>query len=256
MKLNKLDSWNAHLYDEKHEFVSRFGKDLIDLLAPMKGERILDIGCGTGDLAYELDNLQIDIVGVDKSANMINQAIAKYPHITFQVDDVTDLKYQNEFDAVFSNATLHWVKSPGRALNCIYNSLDSGGRFVAELGGKGNVKLITDEIIKQLDILGTDYNPGNFPWYFPSIAEYSTLMEEAGFRVVFAQHFDRPTPLEGKNGLKTWIEMFAGSMFGEQADDTKELVVTKVENNLKEFLYKDGSWFADYKRVRVVGIKD
>lgn len=255
MEVNS-DNWNANLYDEKHVFVSQFGRELVELLAPVKSERILDIGCGTGDLANKLAINLVNVVGIDKSANMINQARAKYPHLTFRVDDATDLKYKDEFDAVFSNATLHWVKPPEHALSCIYNGLKAGGRFVAEFGGKGNVQLITDEIINQFNVLGMEYEPKNFPWYFPSIAEYSTLMENAGFRVVFAHHFERPTPLDGENGLRNWIEMFAGNIFGSETNETKQFIITKVEKNLKEVLYKNGSWLADYKRIRVIGMKD
>ena len=118
------------------------------------------------------------------------------------VQDATDLDYHNEFDAVFSNATLHWVKPPIQALHCIFKSLKQGGRFVAEFGGKGNVQTITDEIIKQIKEAGFEFKKEQFPWFYPSIAEYSSLMEETGFRVTFAQHFDRPTPFGGRYWIK------------------------------------------------------
>jgi ubiquinone/menaquinone biosynthesis C-methylase UbiE len=209
---NKVD-WNAKLYDGKHSFVSKYGEELINMLAPMKGERILDLGCGTGDLAYKLDLLGVDVVGIDMSASMIEQALSKYPNIKFETRDATELQYMETFDAVFSNATLHWVKPPKEVLQGIYRALKLGGRFVAEFGGKDNVKIITDEIMTQSKNVGIDSNMERFPWYFPSIAEYTTLMEEAGFRVTFANHFDRNTPLTGEDGLKNWIEMFAGGMF-------------------------------------------
>jgi hypothetical protein len=103
---------------------------------------------------------------------------------------------------------------------------------------------------------GIEYKAERFPWYFPSIGEYSALMEEAGFRVIFAQHFDRPTPLDGADGIRNWIEMFGRSMFEGLAEETKDLIITKVENNLKEVLFHNGGWFADYKRIRVIGIKE
>jgi ubiquinone/menaquinone biosynthesis C-methylase UbiE len=255
---NKTDSdnWNAKLYDRKHSFVSKFGEDLIELLAPKKGEYILDLGCGTGDLAYKLHKLGVNVVGVDKPENMVEQAIKKYPHLKFEVQDALNLVYNLEFDAVFSNATLHWVKPPKQALDCIYNALKQNGRFVAEFGGKGNVKIITDEILNQFEKLGIEYKAELFPWYFPSIGEYSTLMEEVGFRVIFAQHFDRPTPLEGDNGIRNWIEMFGRSIFEGLTEETKNLIITQVENNLKGILFHNGAWFADYKRIRVIGIKE
>lgn len=255
-KNNMKDQWNANLYDEKHSFVSLFGSDLVELLAPQKGEHILDIGCGTGDLANKLHDLHVDVLGIDNSPNMIQQAKGKYPHLHFLVDDVTDLKYKNDFDAIFSNATLHWVKKPKQALQCIYNSLKTKGRFVAEFGGKGNVQQITDEIINQFNSLGIEFTPDRFPWNFPSIGEYSTLMEEVGFRVTFAHHFDRPTPLEGANGLSNWIVMFGSSMFEGIPDNIKTQIITNAENNLKDRLFENGTWVADYKRIRVVGIKE
>ena len=250
------DSWNANLYDKKHSFVSQYGEDLLGSLAPQQGETILDLGCGTGDLANKLHQIGVNIVGIDKSENMIQQAQKKYTGILFKVQDAINMHYTNEFDAVFSNATLHWVKEPKLALQGIYQALKQDGRFVAEFGGKGNVQIITNEIINQLRIFESKDRSDRFPWYYPSIGEYSTLMEQVGFRVTLAQHFDRPTPLEGANGLRNWIEMFANSMFEGLTIETKDLIMNRVEKSLKEVLYHDGKWLADCKRIRVVGIKE
>lgn len=252
----KKDGWNANLYDEKHGFVSHFGEDLVGLLVPRSGEKILDLGCGTGDLANKLKDMGVKVIGVDKSENMIEQAHKKYPAIIFKVQDAVSMAYTDEFDAVFSNATLHWVKQPQQALQGIFNALIPGGRFVAEFGGKGNVQNITDEIIHQFRLEGIPFGPDQFPWYYPSIGEYSTLMEQAGFRVTFAQHFDRPTPLNGENGLRNWIEMFALGMFEGLTPETADLIITRVETNLKDVLCRNGEWTVDYKRIRVMGIKE
>ena len=252
---NTPDHWNANLYDQNHSFVSKYGNQLIELLAPKQGETILDLGCGTGDLSKELSDLGVDIVGIDQSENMIAEAQKKYPDIQFLVRDATELGCNNEFDAVFSNAMLHWIKLPKQALNCIYHSLKRGGRFVAEFGGKGNVQTITNAIIHELRESGFEYETEQFPWYYPSIGEYTTLMEEAGFRVVFAQHFDRPTQLDGEYGLRNWIEMFASTLFENISIKQKDSIIAKVENRLKPILYKDDHWIADYKRIRVIGIK-
>ena len=172
------------------------------------------------------------------------------------VGDATNLEYNIEFDAVFSNATLHWVKQPKQALKWIYQSLKQDARFVAEFGGKGNVQTITDEIIHQMKDSGMEYKTEQFPWYYPSIGEYTTLMEEVGFRVVLAQHFDRPTTLDGENGLKNWIKMFGGHMLKVLMRIKKDDIITKVGNHLKAILYREGNWIADYKRIRVIGIKE
>ncbi|RKQ28440.1 class I SAM-dependent methyltransferase [Oceanobacillus halophilus] len=250
------DNWNPKLYDEKHSFVSKFGRDLIELLNPKEEERILDLGCGTGDLTKELTSYDTEVIGVDKSEKMIQKAKEKYPDIPFHVQDATSLKFEREFDAVFTNATLHWVKPPEQALQQIYQVLKKGGRFVAEFGGKGNVQIITNEINFQIKENGINYKPENFPWYFPSIGEYTKLMEEIGFSVTFAYHFDRPTLLDGEDGLRNWLEMFGNSLLHGIDEDRKHSILWKAENRLKESLYHSGDWIADYKRIRVVGIKD
>lgn len=250
------DFWNANLYDQSHAFVSQYGSNLVELLAPKEGEIVLDLGCGTGDLAYELHTMGINVIGVDKSENMIIQARNKYPQIEFDVRDATELAFSQEFDAVFSNATLHWVQPPLKALNSIYNSMKQGGRFVAEFGGKGNVQTITDEIIHQINEEGIPFQSEKYPWYYPSIGEYTALMEQAGFRVTFAQHFDRPTPLQGAAGLSNWINMFGSAFFEGIEQERKEQIIAKVETALKPNLYLNGQWVADYKRIRVIGIKE
>lgn len=253
---SRQDSWNANLYDLKHSFVSEYGNYLVALLGAKSGERILDLGCGTGDLAKKLQDEGVEVVGVDKSANMVEQASDKYPSIRFLVGDATELNFDHEFDAVFSNATLHWVQPPLEALKGIYQSLKQNGRFVAEFGGKGNVQTIANEIIKQIENSGTNFNRANYPWYYPSIGEYTTLMEKAGFRVTLAQHIDRPTTLEDKDGLKNWMEMFATSFFKGIPVEQKDKILEKVEENLKDILWKEDKWIADYKRIRVIGIKE
>lgn len=252
----KNDRWNADLYDEKHSFVSQFGEGIVQLLAPEQDENILDLGCGTGDIAKKLNDLGAHVKGIDHSDNMIRQAQYKYPNIEFNVEDATKLNYKNQFNTVFSNATLHWVKPPESVLNCIHDSLKRQGRFVAEFGGKGNVNLITTEIKKQLLNLELPYHEERFPWFFPSIGEYTTLMEKAGFNVTFAHLFERPTPLKGINGLRNWIEMFSKMMFEELDHETFNRVITNVENNLRETMFKEDAWIADYKRIRVIGVKE
>lgn len=250
------DNWNADLYDDKHSFVSKFGNNLVELLDPKQGEKILDLGCGTGDLTNVIHNFGAETLGIDKSENMVNQAFNKFPHLKFIVQDATSLNLPSEFDAVFSNATLHWVHPPIQALVGIYRSLKKGGRFVAEFGGKGNVETISNEIIHQIKQAGFPFSEEQFPWYYPSIGEYSHLMEKVGFRVTFAQHFDRPTPLVGNNGLRNWIAMFGDQLFHNIPVDAKNDIISVVEDHVKDILYIEGKWMADYKRLRVIGLKE
>ncbi|MEN1969071.1 class I SAM-dependent methyltransferase [Lentibacillus sp. N15] len=249
------DPWDASLYDKKHGFVSKYGNDVIDILEPNKGESILDLGCGTGDLAKTLHDLGVQVIGIDTSENMISQAQAKYPSITFQVGNAIELPFDEKFDAVFSNATIHWIKTPEQALQSIYRSLKKGGRFVAEFGAKGNVNKITDSIEKQFAMLGLAYTREHFPWYFPSIGEYTTLMENAGFKVTYARHFERPTPLESSNGLRNWIEMFGKSMFSGLDHKTIQKIIAGVEYDLWDTMFQDSHWIADYERIQVKGLK-
>jgi trans-aconitate methyltransferase len=247
-------SWNPQLYDHHHAFVTEYGKALLDLLAPKHGETILDLGCGTGDLTYQISQRGANVIGVDNSEAMIASAREKYPDITFILADARHLNLDFKCDAVFSNAVLHWIKQPIDVLQSVWNILLPHGRFVAEFGGKGNVHLIQQEIEHVLAQAG--YQTAS-PWYFPSIGEYASVMEQVGFRVVYATHFDRLTKLEdGINGLKHWIEMFAGSYFQQVPSSVAEELIRQIENNLKKKLFVNGDWHADYKRIRVIGIKE
>lgn len=249
------DYWNSTLYDDRHAFVSKFGNHLLELLQPRKKEAILDLGSGTGDLANELAKLGADVTGVDQSSNMVAKALSKYPHLLFDVADATNLPFTERFNAVFSNAVLHWVLDAEAALKSISRALKPGGRFVAEFGGKGNVETITTELITQIKEAGYPYSLKQFPWYFPSIGEYASLMEKTGFSVSFAQLYERPTPLEGADGFRNWLEMFANPFFNGIDEQDKQAIIAKTEIALQPVLIEEGQWIADYKRLVVVGYK-
>lgn len=250
-----INHWDAHLYDKSHRFVSEYGNNVIELLAPKKDESILDIGCGTGDLANELYERGADVIGIDHAQSMVEQAQEKYPHIEFEVSDITNLPYEAEFDAIFSNAVLHWIKSPKLALENIYQSLQNGGRFVAEFGGEGNVSNLTTNIISEVRNSGYVFDEEKFPWYFPSIATYTTLMEEVGFQVIFACLYHRPTRLIGDDGLKNWLAMFADSFFHNVPVNERDVLIERIEQALSEERDEDGNWLADYVRLQIIGEK-
>src|SRR5579863_1826995 len=134
--------WNPTLYDARHAFVWEKARGLIDLLAPQPGERILDLGCGTGQLASEIASVGATVVGVDRSPEMIAEARMKFPELRFDVADARALPFAQEFDAVFSNATLHWIPQADQVIVGVVRALKPGGRFVAEFGGKGNVRIL------------------------------------------------------------------------------------------------------------------
>lgn len=243
------NQWKSTLYESKHSFVWRYGANLLELLSPQQGERILDLGCGTGQLTQEIAAQGVIAIGIDKAATMIEQARKNYPDLWFEIADATNFHFEEPFDAVFSNAALHWIKQPEQAIACIWKALKPGGRFVAEFGGKGDIRAIVSAINKV-------FTPASFPWYFPSIGEYATLLEKQGFSVTYAVLVERLTRLEGAEGMRNWIEMFANSFLQEVPTDKHMSVIQNIEDQLRPELYQDGNWFADYKRIRVVARKD
>lgn len=248
--------WDSNLYDRKHDFVSKYGEDLIGLLDPKDGEEILDLGCGTGDLAELIREKGPHVTGIDSSAAMIETARQKYPLIDFQVKSATDFSFDKKFDAVFSNAALHWILEKEKAVNQIYNSLKPNGRLVAEMGGKGNVAHIIEALKKALIKNGFTCQAKIQTWYFPSLSEYASLLEQNGFRVIFATHFDRETLLKDENGIKNWLRMFARSYLEGISDKNVDTILEEVEQQLKTSNYREGRWYADYKRLRIVALKN
>jgi trans-aconitate methyltransferase len=243
-------SWNADLYDKSHSFVWKFGAALLELLEPKPGERILDLGCGTGPLTAQIAAAGAEVVGIDSSPDMVEQARRAFPELHFEVADARTFALAGKFDAVFSNAVLHWVKEPEQAVSRIRAALKPGGRFVAEFGGRGNTEKLADGLRRQAAAFGiTGYET---PWYYPGIAEYSGILEQYGLEVTFATLFDRPTPLEGEDGLRKWFEMFGGSLLDRLSAGDRAACLTALETELRPALYRDGTWFADYRRLRIV----
>jgi len=247
--------WDSNLYDTKHDFVSKYGEDVVALLNPKNGEKILDLGCGTGDLAEIIAHSGALVTGVDSSKEMIADARKKFPHIDFEIKRAESLNYHDRFDAVFSNATLHWISEKEKAVTCIYNALKSGGRFVAEFGGKNNVGTMMATMKNALLKFGFEENAALNFWYFPSIGEYATILEKQGFRVEYAVHFDRETELKGEDGMKNWFRMFGETFFIGLNVHEIENVLSETELQLAPTHKRNGVWFADYKRIRIVATK-
>ncbi len=250
------DSWNTDLYEQQHAFVWQYGESLLELLAPQAGEKILDLGCGTGQLTAKIAESGAFVQGIDSSLAMISTAQSNYPHINFVAADARNFQVEEPLDAVFSNAVLHWIKQPDAAIDCVEKALKPGGRFVAEFGGKGNVGAIARALLKVLSEIGCEEPESLNPWYFPSIGEYALLLENQGFDVSYAVLFDRPTPLEGGTaGMVNWIEMFAGGFLSGLSQEVRSRAIKQVEERLRPALYRDGNWSADYRRIRVVTVK-
>lgn len=254
--MNQENKWIANLYNDKHAFVYQYGESLVELLAPKSGERILDVGCGSGQLTAKISELGATVIGIDSSSEMIADAKLKFPRIEFLVKDAADFNFTEPFDAIFSNAALHWVLKKEEAIKRMYRSLKAGGRLVAEFGGKGNVQTIVNQLRLSLSNRGYEENANLELWYFPSVGEYTTLLEKYGFRVTLAQHYDRPTELaDSESGIKDWLEMFGNAFFKDVHQAAKEEIKEEVQQMIKDTCFSNGKWYADYKRIRVVAIK-
>jgi trans-aconitate methyltransferase len=248
--------WDPRLYEGKHSFVWKAAQDLLGLLAPRAGERILDLGCGTGQLANEIAAAGAEVWGIDNSPAMIEQARRNYPQIHFDIGDGAELEVDAPFDAVFSNAALHWMPRATDVAARVRDALKPGARFVAELGGKGNVHGIHSALARAIRAAGHPAVSESSLLYFPSLGEYARVLESSGFRVTYAVHFDRPTRLEGgEEGLRHWIAMFADWSIRVVPEDTREEVLRTVETQLRPQLYHGGAWHADYVRLRVVAVR-
>lgn len=252
-----INQWDTSLYQSKHHFVWQYGESLIELLAPQADEYILDLGCGTGQLTDKIANTGANVRGIDASASMIEQAQRNYPYLTFEVKDARDFEIDPRLDAVFSNAVLHWIKEADSVIKCVSNSLKTGGRFVAEFGGKGNIQAINRSLFNVLESMGYgDYQAKN-PCHFPSIGEYTTKLENQGLDVTYAVLFSRPTPLEGgKDGLANWLKMFTNWVLMELSSTEQKEVINRVETQLQPLLYQGDQWFADYRRIRIIAYKN
>ena len=156
----KSSKWNVPLYNEKHNFVYQYGKGVIEMLDPQPGERILDLGCGSGELTAEIAEVAGEVAGFDSSAAMIDTARSRFPHLDFEVKDATNFSYDRPFDAIFSNAVLHWVTDKEPAIQCMYKNLKKGGRIALEFGGKGNVGQIIEKVRAVLHLRGYPQNAG------------------------------------------------------------------------------------------------
>jgi trans-aconitate 2-methyltransferase len=247
-------NWNTALYEGEHGFVWQLGESLLQWLSPQPGECILDLGCGTGHLTDKIASMGSQAWGMDSSAAMIETAKTNYPHLRFTVGDAKNFAVDEPLDAVFSNAVLHWIQDADAPIASIYRALKPGGRFVAEFGGKGNVAAIAQAVADTLETM--DYPQLNCPWYFPSIGEYATRLERQGFDVIQATLSDRPTPLAGEEtGLANWLRMFATGWLSPLSDGEKTQVVETLEEKLRNKLYHDNCWIADYRRIRLLAYK-
>lgn len=245
--------WDASLYKTKGNFVTNYGESLIELLKPQKNETILDLGCGTGRLTQKISEKADDVYGVDLSESMLVDAQKTYPNIKFKACDAQrNIDFDdNFFDAIFSNAALHWMTDANSVIKNANRILKPKGRFVFEMGGYGNISNLLNSINQVAkDYLVEDYKIKN---YYPSISEYSNLLENNGFQVKYAELYERQTLLEGQDWLKNWVKTFRKDLL-DKIENQNEFL-EKVEQIAKPKLLKNNNWYADYVRLRMITYK-
>lgn len=241
--------WSASSYEENARFVSDLGAAVLDWLSPQAGERILDLGCGDGALTLRLIEAGADVVGVDMSDSFLEAA--REVGIDARPMDGQALTFDREFDAVFSNAALHWMTRPHDVIDGVARALKPGGRFVAEFGGHGNVAAIVTAIRAVARARGGDESIAG-PWFYPTPAEYQEMLESHGFEVKRIGLFPRPTPLP--TGMPGWLMVFRRPFF-EQFGDAGEDALNDVVDLLRTQLCDtSGNWTADYVRLRVEAV--
>ena len=245
--------WDAELYTQKHAFVFQYGSNLIDILKPGKSERILDLGCGTGELTSQISSLCNQVIGVDLSESMISKAKLNYKEIEFQVADARSYRTNEPFDAIFSNAAFHWIKEADILAETLFSCLKPGGRIVAEMGGYQNISKIRNALKKVLREFGISIVTE--PWYFPTIGQYANHLEKAGLIVDAALLIERPTQLEGEDGMRKWLDQFADDFLDEADEAHHDEILETTVNRLRQVAYHEGSWWADYWRLRFVAHK-
>jgi trans-aconitate methyltransferase len=243
--------WDPDRYARNARFVADLGQPVLELLAPRPGERILDLGCGDGPLTEKIAALDVQVVGVDASAEQI--AAARARGLDARVVDGQALAVDREFDAVFSNAALHWMLDPDAAIDGVWRALRPGGRFVGEMGGAGNVDIIMTALVAALDRRGLDGRSA-IPWYFPTPEVYGGKLAARGFRVDSIELIPRMTPLPG--AMAGWLETFAENFLATVAEADRPAMIAEVTEALAPDLRDpEGNWSADYVRLRFAAHK-
>jgi trans-aconitate methyltransferase len=249
--MSRTTSWNPESYAKNARFVSDLGQPLLQLLDAQPGELILDLGCGDGALTEKIADCGCAVIGVDSSFPQLKAAEDRGLHTVLM--DGHQLSFRRQFDAVFSNAALHWMQRPEAVVTGVANSLKAGGRFIGEFGGNGNVERIRSALHAALRRHAIDPSPLD-PWYYPSPEEYSELLLKAGFIVAYIELIPRPTKLPGD--ILDWLEIFAQPFTQALAEPKRGSFLKEVRNELATCLRDGaGNWFADYVRLRFKATK-
>jgi trans-aconitate methyltransferase len=243
--------WNAEEYARHGRFVADLAAPLLQLLQPQPGERILDLGCGDGVPTAAIAAAGADVLGVDSSAAMVDAA--RLRGVPARLLSADALPFVGEFDAVYSNAALHWMRDQPAVLRGVAAALRPGGRFVAEMGGHGNIAAIRVALLAVLQPLGIAADVIEQNVFFTE-KEYSSLLEAHGFTVEQMMLIPRPTPLP--SGMRHWLMTFRGTLLNAFGDEERERLLDQLETMLRPVLAdRAGNWSADYVRLRFVARK-
>lgn len=240
-------NWNAAQYARNGRFVADLAGGALGLLNAKPGERILDLGCGDGVLTTRIAATGAEVTGVDSSPDMVAAAQAR--GIDARLLNGEALGFDHEFDAVFSNAALHWMRDQDAVLASVHRALKANGRFVAEMGGHGNIAAIQVALSAVFAKHGVDTAQAEQN-YFPTPASYESHLRRHGFDVEYIELIPRPTPLP-EAGMRGWLETFRRGLFEQLPEPEREAALDETVRLLEPFLCDDsGQWTADYVRLR------
>lgn len=215
---------------------------------------MVDLGCGNGALTDMISDRGYTVIGIDDSEEMIQLAKKEYPNYKFMRGNAINFNLDEKADVIFSNAVFHWIdeKNQQAMLSNIYRNLKAGGELVCEFGGFGCAETVHKTLEHCFDARELKYQRA---FYFPTIGQYTPLLEKAGFKVEYAELFDRPTPQNGQDGLANWIRMFVKKPFESMEDTLREEIIAETVSRLRSKLYKDNCWIVDYVRIRLGAVK-
>lgn len=247
-------NWDAEGYEKGFSFVPAYGEGAMDLIDAPAGAACLDLGCGNGTLTAQLAARGYDVLGMDASPQMLVLAQEHHSNLRFVQADATDFSLPEPVDVVFSNAMLHWVdrERHPQLLTHVCAALKPGGQFVFECGGHACCARIHEALAHAFAARGRGYE---VPFWFPTVGEYAPLVEAAGMQVSHAFLFDRPTRLQGPDGMADWIRMFVQRPFAGIEDEEASAIVADAVAELRGDLFHDGAWWADYVRLRMRAVK-
>ncbi|ETW09165.1 hypothetical protein H310_01597 [Aphanomyces invadans] len=252
----ELNAWDPTQYNRAAGFVAReFGESLVEVLRPQPNETILDLGCGDGAVTAKIAATGASVIGVDSSEPMVSHARAHFG-LDARVMDGQALTFDNGevFDAVFSNAALHWMPNTEGILSSVASVLRPGGRFVVECGGFGNIASIVTAIVAVLARHGID-GRSKIPWTFRTATEWEAHLTNARFRVKSIASYSRQPVLP--DGIVGWLKTFGDNFFDELPVDKREEAMHDIQDLLKWSLCdREGLWRADYIRLRFEAIKE